>query len=407
MTNDFSISARESATDVLFVVGSFDVGGAERHLTLIASALARRGWRVTIYSLSGRGPALELFGTDDVGIICPPLERGSGREFVLRRLLRIAVVVVHLLKVMLQHRSAAVHFFLPSSYLIGAPLAIIAGIKRRVMSRRSLNRYQSKNMLIGPLERLLHPFMTAILGNSRSVMRELEAEGVHAGRLGLIYNGVDTSIFAASGGREQTRRALGIQDSTLVLAIVANLIPYKGHLDLVEALGQSAREMPDDWKLLIVGRDDGAGAAIKTLAEMRGLADKLLFVGPRKDVSELLAASDIGLLASHEEGFSNAVIEGMYARLPMIVTDVGGNGEAVIDGENGLVVPPHDPSAFGRAIVRLAADPALRAKYGANGRRRVETHFTLDSCVGRYEALYRGLQASKIPRDIVEIQYRT
>jgi glycosyltransferase involved in cell wall biosynthesis len=247
--------------------------------------------------------------------------------------------------------------------------------------------------------------MAAVVGNSRSVMKQLEAEGVSAGQLGLVYNGLDITRLPAAS-REQTRAVLGIQETTLVFVIVANLIPYKGHLDLIEAFGRLTGRLPDDWKLLVVGRDDGAAAAVKALAVSRGIAENLSYLGSRDDVSELLVASDIGLLASHQEGFSNAVIECMFAGLPMIVTDVGGNAEAVIDGETGIVVPPQDPASLGEAIARLARDPMLRRSYGVNGRRRVEAHFSLDSCVSRYEALYRGLQAGKSPREIVEIQYR-
>jgi glycosyltransferase involved in cell wall biosynthesis len=245
--------------------------------------------------------------------------------------------------------------------------------------------------------------MTAVLGNSRSVMKELEVEGVNADRLGLIYNGLDLAQLPATT-RRRTRALLGIREATLVFVNVANLIPYKGHLDVVEAFGRLEGRIQDDWKLLVIGRDDGAGQAIKALAVSRGIAGKISYLGSRKDVLELLTASDIGLLASHQEGFSSAVIEGMYAGLPMIVTDVGGNAEAVIDGETGIVVPPHDAVSLGEAIVRLATDPVLRGNYGASGRRRVEAHFSLDSCVSGYEALYRGLQAGQSPREILEIR---
>jgi glycosyltransferase involved in cell wall biosynthesis len=389
-------------TDILFVIPSLEVGGTELHLASISGALAARGWNVAVYGAAG-GPVAQLLEAGKVRLILPPRAHrllgglpGSGAY-------GSTVIAVHLLGVLLRHRPLIVHFFLPAAYLIGAPLAIAARIKLRVMSRRSLNRYQNKSRLVAPLERRLHRWMTAILGNSRSVVNELEAEGAAAGQLGLIYNGLDTAQITTAS-REQTRALLGIPEATLVFVIVANLIPYKGHLDLVEALGRLAGRMPDDWKLLMVGRDDGAGAAIKALAVSRGIAEKLVYLGSRNDVAALLMASDIGLLASHQEGFSNAVIECMYAGLPMIVTDVGGNAEAVVDGETGIVVPPHDPVSFGEAIVRLATDPALRLSHGAAGRRRVEARFSLDSCVSRYEALYRGLLAGRSPRNIPEIQ---
>jgi len=101
-----------------------------------------------------------------------------------------------------------------------------------------------------------------------------------------------------------------------------------------------------------------------------------------------LRLADVGLLCSHEEGFSNAVLEGMAAGLPMVVTDVGGNAEAVIDGVTGYVVPAHNPELLADALLTVAlADD--RALMGDRGRRRVVEKFSMNSCIDAYEALYR------------------
>ena len=272
------------------------------------------------------------------------------------------------------------------------------------MSRRSLNNYQEKKPLGGLIERRLHSLMTAVLANSRSVAKQLEDEGVDARRICLIYSGV-AEANAVLTGRTEMRAKLGVQEDALVLVVVANLIAYKGHLDLIEALGRIASRMPADWQLLVVGRDDGLGAAIRSRAHALGMESHVSFLGVRADIRGLLDASDIAVLASHQEGFSNAIIEGMQAGLPMIVTDVGGNAEAVVDGETGLVVAPHNPDALADAILHLAGDDELRRRYGEAGRRRVEEHFSLDACVAAYEALYRGLLGGKTPSDIPQVRY--
>lgn len=247
--------------------------------------------------------------------------------------------------------------------------------------------------------------MTVVLANSRAVLSELESEGIRPERLGLIYNGLDAKARARDE-RDVIRTALGLDQAALIFIIVANLIPYKGHLDLIEAFGKAAERLPQGWRLLVVGRDDGVAPAAKTLAESLGIANNILFLGARNDVPDLLNASDVGLLSSHEEGFSNAIIEGMRAGLPMIVTDVGGNAEAVINGKTGVVVPARDPAALAKAITQLASDAPRRRSYGDNGRQRVEQYFTLDSCVAAYEATYRGLLAGKAPSEIAEIHHQ-
>jgi glycosyltransferase involved in cell wall biosynthesis len=140
-----------------------------------------------------------------------------------------------------------------------------------------------------------------------------------------------------------------------------------------------------------VGRDDGIRGDLQDIAHATGISDRVRFLGVRRDVPRLLAAADVGVLCSHQEGFSNAILECMAAALPMVVTDVGGNGEAVLDGETGFVVPPRDPEALGQAILKLASEPALRTEQGKKARARVEAQFSIQACVSKYDRLYTAL----------------
>ena len=140
-------------------------------------------------------------------------------------------------------RPNIVHFFLPKAYLVGAPIAMFAGVPIKIMSRRSLNDYQAGHPILRKLELRLHHRMTAILGNARSVVRQLrDQEGVPSERLGLIYSGIDAGKFHKTGLSAEGRSALELAPGTLALIIVANLIAYKGHSDLLAraGLGQAA-----------------------------------------------------------------------------------------------------------------------------------------------------------------------
>lgn len=389
-------------SEILFVCSALDVGGTERQFATIAAAMVRLGWRVSFYSLAGPGAMQGEFERGGVRVLLPPLARPEGSKAWLRRLFALALAVPHLFFVMLRRRPAVVHFLLPEAYLVGATLSVLARIPVKVMSRRSLNRYQTSALVRG-MERALHRHMQAVLGNSRSVIGELAGEGVPRRRLGLIYNGIDVGAFAAPEARAAMRRTLGLAPDALVMTLVANLIPYKGHHDLMQALAIAAPDLPADWHLLLVGRDDGIGRQLREQADNLGLASHIFFLGQRDDVSALLAASDVGLLCSHEEGFANAILEGMAAKLPMIVTDVGGNAEAVVDGETGLVVPARDPARLAEAIVRLARNPAERSAFGAAGYRRVSENFSMASSVDRHDRLYRALIKGGAPADLADI----
>jgi glycosyltransferase involved in cell wall biosynthesis len=175
--------------------------------------------------------------------------------------------------------------------------------------------------------------------------------------------------------------------------IVANLIPYKGHADLIDALALAAPRLGLNWRLVIVGRDAGIGAELKRRAGAAGIDDSLLWLGEQPSADALFAAADIAVLASHEEGFSNALIEAMGRRLPAIATTVGGNADAIADGVSGLLVPPRAPAELAAAILRLASDAELRTRLGDAARRRVEREFSLEAAALRHANLYAGLRA--------------
>jgi len=374
-----------SPPKILYVIGSLDLGGAERQVSLVAPGLTEYGWEPIIYCLSKRGVQANQVESTGVKVIGPRWEIRAGQTLV-GRVARLIASSAKLFALLLSMRPHIVHFFLPEAYLIGAPIAIAARVPIQVMSRRSLNLYQKKHPILRRIERLLHTRMQLLLANSQAVRDELRDETAGNVPVELIYNGValaqanDSHPAAAHGNSEK-----------LTLIIVANLIVYKGHADLFHALASAAEKLPASWELLCVGRDDGLGPKLTDLSRHLHLDGHIRLLGSRADIATLLASADIGILCSHEEGFSNAILEGMAAGLPMVVTDVGGNAEAVLDQETGLVVPAHDSTALGAAILALASNAELREQMGAAARRRVETHFSLEQCVDRYDALYRGL----------------
>lgn len=134
-------------------------------------------------------------------------------------------------------------------------------------------------------------------------------------------------------------------------------------------------------------------AALRRQAGELGLADNIVWVEGRFDAQSPLAAADVGILPSHQEGFSNSLIEMMASALPVIATRVGGNIDAVVDGESGLLVPAKDAAALAEAIARLHGDAALRRSMGDAARSRVGERFSLDACVAGYVDFYARIAA--------------
>ena len=124
----------------------------------------------------------------------------------------------------------------------------------------------------------------------------------------------------------------------------------------------------------------------------------MIFTGQRSDARELVSACDIAVLASHQEGFSNSILEAMAAGRPHVVTDVGGNAEAVQDGVCGLVVPPRAPADMATALGRLLQDSELRARMGEAAQQRARGVFSMEQATLTVREVYREQLERKRPR---------
>lgn len=137
---------------------------------------------------------------------------------------------------------------------------------------------------------------------------------------------------------------------------------------------------------------------LENLRDRLNLKNHVIFLGQRHDVPRLLGIADVGVLCSHEEGFSNALLECMASSLPMVVTEAGGNAEAVIHQQSGLVVPPKQPRQLGRALLTLITDEEKRRDYGKAARERIVNYFSLQACVDRYDQFYQALLQADFQR---------
>ena len=373
------------------------IGGTENHLLSVLPALKDRGLDITLVTLGTAGPLGEAVAAKDVSVV-------SRRRSRLLSGLAAAVPVLDsidlffwLFWLFIRHRPAAAHFFLPKPYLIGGTAALAAFVPIRIMSRRSLNDYQSKHRLASILERRLHRRMSAVLGNSRAVVRQLLGEGVSARRVGLLYNGVRLPRPADVRTRAEQRSKFDIADDELVVVQTASFYPYKRHDVALQAASLLEGRNAGRWRLIFAGRDAGEMEAAIRLAARLGIERRVLFAGEAKNVDELLLCADVGLLCSDQEGFSNAILEYMAHGLPVVATDTGGNGEAVINGESGLIVPAGNPEAVADALSSLLGDKKHRLAMGRAARRRVGEHFHETTMVDRYLKLYTVLLTDPEP----------
>ncbi len=372
------------------IISNLGVGGAERHLTHILPALADLGWQIQVITINPGADLAPLLDHPRITLNFPPVWMTK-----LPRFLRVICGFFRLCWFFLKDRKSTTHFFLPESYLMGMCAAVLTRLKcPLVMSRRSLNNYQKNYFGLATLERFFHKRVDYILGNSQAVLNQLmQEEGVSPTKLKLIYNGLNLNHFQNVPEKTTLRKEFHIGSNDVVFVSVANLIPYKGHMDLLEALGKIAPKLPANWVLLSIGRDEHILEMLKAKAQDLGIADHIKWLGQRQDVVPLLFMSDVGILCSHQEGFSNALLEMMAAGLGIVATNVGGNSEAIQDQVSGIIVPPKDPQSLGEVLLKLATDKALRDQYGKIARTRAFDAFSLKHVINMYHHFYKQIDS--------------
>jgi len=239
------------------------------------------------------------------------------------------------------------------------------------------------------LERMAARWSDAIICVSPSEYHAALRQGfAPAARLALIRNGIDVHPFDIPVDVHAVRAALGVGSAPLAVS-VGRLMAQKG-LDILLAACPDLIAACPSARVLIVG-DGPLRKKLEAQAVALGVQEHVKFTGYRTDIPAILAAADVFVLASRYEGLPYTVLEAMAARKPVVATNVTGSRDAVVPGETGFLVPPEDPPALARAVLRLLADPQTARRMGEAGRRHVEQHFTVTQMVAETCNLYERL----------------
>ena len=355
------------------VIGTLARGGAEHQMVGLAEHLARRGHEIEVVTLHDTGPLQARLEAVGIPALCFGIPTRSWRIRKVHASYDLASTVLLLRAHWRRWRPDVVHAWLPEAQIVALPIARQVGVPVRVMSLRSLRTGARQGALIDRLLSLAGGSATAITANSRAVAADL---GWHVGdrtRV-VIANGLDIPRRSATPDREPP-----------VGVVVANLISYKGHRDLLAAL-ELITTRP---RILLVG-DGPERGSLAAEVETRGLQDAVEFRGSVQRPMEVLLEGQFSILPSHTEGLPNAVLEAMSAGLPTIATKVGGVVDLIRDEQTGILVPPHDPKRLAVAIDRLAGDSELRCRLGRNARSDASSYGWEKVCDAYLEVYLKG-----------------
>lgn len=367
-----------SQCDVMFVISALGVGGSERKIVRIASALAASGTRVSMVVL---GPPYTLAADLHERITCVQLDRSA----------RLSPRVVRQLQQQLRARRPRTVIAVDLFALLYASTALRAGgcgDPRRValINTTTFVRKRDRVFMLGYAP-LLRGSDLLVFGSGRQ-----RADWTRRYRLGatpgcVIHNGVDLTRFVPSAtAREDARRSLALPGTSVVIGSVGRLAPEKNQLAIITSAAQ-LHAAGLDVRVLLAG-DGPMRAILAGEAARLGMASRLLLAGEVADVRPLLAAMDVFALPSTSvETFSNAALEAMAMGLPVVLSDIGGAREMISEAREGFIVPPGDDAALADALQKLCRDRTAREQMAAAARARVEQQFAFGRMVEAYRAI--------------------
>ena len=377
---------------VLHLITRLDLGGAQQNTLYCAARHDRERFEVDL--LAGAGGMLDdearRIGDARVELL-PWLKHEISPGSDLAALLRLR-------SYFRARKIDLVHTHSSKAGILGRLAARLAGVPAVVhpVHGWSFNPTQSalRRAAYLRLERMaagLTDRLVAVSARNRDEGLEL---GIgRPGRYEVLHSGIDIESYRAPGAdRSELRRALGFDESHVVVGAVACLKPQKAPLDFFRAAAAAHADEPR-LRFFIAG-DGELRPQLESLIRQEGLQEIVRPLGWRRDVPDLLHACDLFLLTSLYEGLPRTVLQAMAAGVPVVATAVDGTPEVVEDGRTGLLIPPARPAEAARALLRMVREAGLRERCVAEARRRLDRSFDIRAMVRDLDGLYLSLLQS-------------
>jgi glycosyltransferase involved in cell wall biosynthesis len=375
-----SSSDRLSITSfhIVHIVDSLDRGGLEQVVCDLSTEQLRQRHQVSVFCLHNPGTLAAELEATGVRVICGYKRRGPDLR-VMRQLRRLV-----------QGSGRALfhsHSMMPNYY--GCAARILSGLSIPIVNTRHDMGSTRPGDRREKLYRLSVPLTRLAVMVSESVRDRFVAAGVVPARKArVILNGIhtDCSHSAQPVSRAAARRLLAAGDDQFVAGCVGRLVDLKNHASAIRVIARLAPSMPQ-LRLMLIG-DGPLRRDLPALARELGISDRVLLLGERANIRELLPGLDAFLMPSLTEGHSIALLEAMAAGLSIIATRVGGNSEVIHHEHTGMLVPVDDDEALSSALRRLVDHPALARRLGADARSWVLRHVSVRSMADAYESVY-------------------
>jgi glycosyltransferase involved in cell wall biosynthesis len=268
----------------------------------------------------------------------------------------------------------------------------------RIASMRETSGMRSSSQLMA--QRIAFRLAHHVVANSGAVRQKLIAQGLDEARITVVHNGLDLQRLATRTTRSESLSLLGLPAENgcrrSYVGIVANMRhDVKDYPMFLRAARRIKNEVQS--AAFVMAGEGELMASLRTMARELDLQDSTFFLGRCERIAELISISDVCVLSSKAEGFSNAVLEYMAGARPVVATEVGGASEAIIEGETGYLVKSGDDAGMAERIISLLRDPQRAQSMGELGKQVVEEKFSCEAQLRRTEELYDRLLQERGP----------
>ncbi len=381
---------------ILQLIDSFDEGGSERQALELTRLLYDTG-KYEVYLASLKADGILRANVDDLNL--GEIPSYSLKSFHDRNTVTQLRRFIHYLR---KSRIDLLHTHDFYTNVFGMAAGFLAGVKVRIASRRETGGMRRTTQQRA--QRLTYAFAHRIVANSESVRRKLIEEGINQKRITVIHNGLNPERVRAplNVSREGMLKGSSVQGLVDVFHTAAAHLP-KHFVTIIANMRHDVKDYPTflraahhvskavpDVGFLLAGEGE-LKESIKQLASHLGIAGNTFLLGRCENIAQLLNVSEVCVLSSRAEGFSNSILEYMAAARAVVATDVGGAREAIIEGETGYLVPSGDDEMMAERIISLLRDPAKSRLLGERGRRVVEEKFSPRALLQNTSTLYEEL----------------
>lgn len=302
--------------------------------------------------------------------------------------------VIALRKLIRTEKVDIVQTYFETSNLWGGLVAKLSGALL-LSSRRDMGILRKSRYALA--YRIVNRLSDRVLAVSEEVKRFcIDADRIDPNKVSVVYNGVDFKQIAAENSDDNPFADADWAGASHVITCLANIRRVKGIDTLIQTAQRVCRELPDAV-FVIAGSlyERDYSEEMQSMIRRLGLEKNVKLLGFVGDPVPLLKMSDAFCLLSRSEGFCNALLEAMACGVPSVVTRVGGNPEAITDGENGFLVPVEDDAIAAERLLTLLRDPEQGARIGESGRKSVQTRFSAEGMIQKLIGVYRDLLAER------------